>query len=864
MTTTPRDISSWLPNLIGPLELQQNGVTLSTRRAILNLINATIADNPALERTDITFGAGGVSLAVPLEVGGSGTLNDVVSVDGSSTPVSGLVFTGAPTLRGVGNGTPGRVLVLQAKGGTLTIENEAASSAASNRFVTGTGGTITVTDELAAIAVWCDTDDRWHVVGSGGRPGGTSTEMQVRVDATTFGSLESWTREGRGRLNARTKVLTGGEYLTFEASDNSATRSGGSWILDGFVLEDIVSFRVEVATSPGVYVPGLNNGKKGRIVAITPTKITLADVVIDDEDTDSGHVMAFSGAYLAIGPTDGEYPGEGFLRYPALGSFPGSDDETVICSRTDDGRDLRNLTLGNRRMMFGASYGDLFTGIDALTGEATDPDNRLERFGVCALQEESWSRMRSWAPHGSNGEDFERATAGQTYTDATTTPVQIPNVTSGSLSGDGLAIQAIYLGDSAKFVFFDGEIRYRKRSAGAATWVGAAGGTLAGENAKSIQVTGVAGPVAPPKECLIEAVDGGRVIIHDSGNRTAIPDFNGTLPTSGGASPTGTGFVTVTAGVQDAAALVFPLAAAKGGTGLSALGAGVATFLGTPSSANLASCVTGETGTGALVFADSPTFITPKIEDASGGQTYNLSVSNLAANRIIVLPLLTGTDTFVFEAHAQTLTNKTITGAVIDNVRLSGTVASTGIVRTPFGARVHLAARDTGDTDDTHLVTTDGSNNLHLGTDTSYTAAKQASSVIIHGSSTVSMGVGANTYLHLTGSSVQCFQPVGGSSIGTTPFKFKSASITPTAGDNTLSAAQASAQTLWLAAGAGSAVVLIGPNVADARYEVINDTATTVAMKKSGGTASSTIPAGGRGVFIHNGTDYKRTTWSTT
>ena len=42
-------------------------------------------------------------------------------------------------------------------------------------------------------------------------------------------------------------------------------------------------------------------------------------------------------------------------------------------------------------------------------------------------------------------------------------------------------------------------------------------------------------------------------------------------------------------------------------TGISGLGANVATFLGTPSSANLATAVTDETGTGALVFAGSPT-----------------------------------------------------------------------------------------------------------------------------------------------------------------------------------------------------------------------------------------------------------------
>jgi len=51
---------------------------------------------------------------------------------------------------------------------------------------------------------------------------------------------------------------------------------------------------------------------------------------------------------------------------------------------------------------------------------------------------------------------------------------------------------------------------------------------------------------------------------------------------------------------------------------VSGLGTGVATFLGTPSSANLASAVTDETGTGALVFANTPTLVTPEIGAATG------------------------------------------------------------------------------------------------------------------------------------------------------------------------------------------------------------------------------------------------------
>lgn len=51
---------------------------------------------------------------------------------------------------------------------------------------------------------------------------------------------------------------------------------------------------------------------------------------------------------------------------------------------------------------------------------------------------------------------------------------------------------------------------------------------------------------------------------------------------------------------------------------LSGLGSGIATFLATPSSANLRGALTDETGTGAAVFADTPTLVTPNIGAATG------------------------------------------------------------------------------------------------------------------------------------------------------------------------------------------------------------------------------------------------------
>lgn len=53
------------------------------------------------------------------------------------------------------------------------------------------------------------------------------------------------------------------------------------------------------------------------------------------------------------------------------------------------------------------------------------------------------------------------------------------------------------------------------------------------------------------------------------------------------------------------------LPVANGGTGITSFGTNVATWLGTPTSANLISVVSDETGSGSLVFANTPTLVTP-------------------------------------------------------------------------------------------------------------------------------------------------------------------------------------------------------------------------------------------------------------
>jgi hypothetical protein len=82
---------------------------------------------------------------------------------------------------------------------------------------------------------------------------------------------------------------------------------------------------------------------------------------------------------------------------------------------------------------------------------------------------------------------------------------------------------------------------------------------------------------------------------------------------SGGTGSTSTTFVDLTTNVTGT------LPVANGGTGITSFGTGVATFLGTPSSANLAAAVTDETGTGALVFANTPTLESPVLGTPTSG-----------------------------------------------------------------------------------------------------------------------------------------------------------------------------------------------------------------------------------------------------
>jgi hypothetical protein len=76
-------------------------------------------------------------------------------------------------------------------------------------------------------------------------------------------------------------------------------------------------------------------------------------------------------------------------------------------------------------------------------------------------------------------------------------------------------------------------------------------------------------------------------------------------------------------------------------TGISGLGTGVATFLATPSSANLAAALTDETGSGAAVFASSPTLVTPILGTPTSGTLSNCtSVKGITTGSAVAAGLI--------------------------------------------------------------------------------------------------------------------------------------------------------------------------------------------------------------------------------
>jgi len=164
-------------------------------------------------------------------------------------------------------------------------------------------------------------------------------------------------------------------------------------------------------------------------------------------------------------------------------------------------------------------------------------------------------------------------------------------------------------------------------------------------------------------------------------------------------------------------------------SGVSGLAAGAATFLATPSSANLASAVTDETGSGSLVFSASPTFtgtLSAAVVSATGGVNASQGVDATGLRVTGITTLDQANITGLSNAGVSTLGNATASTLVVSGVTTvaAGSTAAPSI--TPTGdsnTGIFFPAADTiafgeGGSEAARI---DSSGRLLVGTSAAYT-----------------------------------------------------------------------------------------------------------------------------------------------
>jgi hypothetical protein len=527
--------------------------------------------------------------------------------------------------------------------------NQSVTATTSNGALVAPMNFLTNTDNLNTIANGVGFVNGTLPVSKGGTNATSLTGYVKGNGAATFTAsptVPSTDITGLGTMsvqNANTVAITGGNITGIT---DLAIADGGTG----------ASTAANARTNLGL---GTIATQDANAVAITGGNITgITDLAVSDGGTGASTLTGY-------------VKGNGTSALTAVGTIPSSDITGLGTMSTQNATNV-TITGGNITGITDLAVSDGGTGASTLTGyvkgngtSALTASGTIPNTDITGLGSMSTQNASTVAITGGNITGITDLAIADGGTGASTAPNARTNlglgtiatqnsnavsITGGNITGiTDLAVADGGTGASTLTGYVKGNGTLAFTALGTIPNTDITGlGTMSTQNASTVAITG--GNITGITDLAV--ADGGTgastLTGYVKGNGTAALTASGTIPNTditglGTISTQNSSNISVTGGSMNNVALGTPASGTLTNcvglpisTGVSGLGANVATFLATPTSANLASAVTDESGTGSILFSVSPAMTgTPTVPTAAAGDntTKVASTAYVQANR---------------------------------------------------------------------------------------------------------------------------------------------------------------------------------------------------------------------------------------